>query len=300
MKVLNICSDDYANFMHDNAKALRSVGVDCIDLKTKKHEFNYAEESIVVDIEKIKEAVKDADVVQIFHSEDWLIPMCDGKKVIMYHTGTRYRMRPEWYDKACKTADQIIIALPEFYKNNGERYIVGAVDTDLIIPVDVRNEKKVIGHFPSNPNVKGSAMINEVVEKLKDEFDFIYCYSDEILPHKLQLERMAQCDIYIEMLAPEQNGKKYGSFGITGLEAAALGKVVLTQNLGEKVYANEYCALTPFVKYSDKEEFEKMLRMILKRDDIGALQKITRDWVVNNHSYKATGRKLKQIIYELF
>lgn len=300
MKVLNICSDDFANFMHDNAKALRSVGVDCVDLKTQKHVFNYSEESIVVDIETIRKAIDGVDVVQIFHSEDWLIPMCEGKKVVMYHTGTRYRQRPEYYDKATKTADQIIIALPEFYKGKGERYIVGAVDTDAIKPVDIWNERKVIGHFPSNPKVKGTEEINDVVLKLKAEFDFDYLFSDEIVSHDKQLDRISKCDIYIEMLAPEQMGKKYGSFGITGLEAASMGKVVLTQNIGEKVYANEYCSLTPFVKYADKDEFERMLRMILKRDEIGVLQKITRDWAVNNHSYKATGRKLKQIIYELF
>ena len=45
MKVVNICWDDYANFSHENANALRSVGIDCVDLKLIPHVFGYSTES---------------------------------------------------------------------------------------------------------------------------------------------------------------------------------------------------------------------------------------------------------------
>lgn len=300
MKILNVCYDDHANFMHDNANALRSVGVDCLDVKMVKHPFSYPSQATVVNEEQLIKAIAENDLIQIFHSEDFALKYCKGKRVIVYHTGTRYRQRPGLFnDLFNPIVERSIIALPELMGKGAknEVYLVGAIDTERITPIKTaKGERVIVGHFPSNQVVKGTETINKIVNELKREYDFEYIHSTEILQYKEQLSRLQQCDVYIELLAPMQGNKPYGSFGITALEAACMGKVVLTQNILEGIYAGAYETLTPFVKYHDESEFKRMLSMILKRENLEPLKQITREWVVQNHSYQATGNKLKQVL----
>ena len=58
MKILNICQNDWANFSHDNANALRSVGIYCVDLKEQPHKFQYPEESKIANTNYILEQIK--------------------------------------------------------------------------------------------------------------------------------------------------------------------------------------------------------------------------------------------------
>jgi len=96
MRICNISFDDYSNFSHDNANALRSVGIDCKDFKRVKHPFDYGTESKVATTEEIKREISKADIVQLFHSDStWLdLAWSLGKRVFVYHTGTTYRMNP--------------------------------------------------------------------------------------------------------------------------------------------------------------------------------------------------------------
>lgn len=67
-RVLNIASNDYANMSHNNARALRSVGVDCFDYTLNLHPFNYEEQSELLTREELISMVNKFDVIQIFHS----------------------------------------------------------------------------------------------------------------------------------------------------------------------------------------------------------------------------------------
>ena len=75
-----------------------------------------------------------------------------------------------------------------------------------------------MGHFPSKPAVKGSDKIVEAMKNVKGNFEFRY--SDKRVSWEEQIKRMSECDIYVERFT------KDSGFGITALEAAALGKIV--------------------------------------------------------------------------
>ena len=99
--------------------------------------------------------------------------------------------------------------------------------------------------------------------------------------------------VYIELFKPILEGNPYGSFGIQALEAAAMGKSVVTQNMNEDVYFNEYgfCRL---MLANNETDFKDIVELLDKSspDEIKNLQEETRQWVVDNHSYKSTGLKL--------
>jgi hypothetical protein len=213
MKIINVCVNDYANFSHDNAKALRSVGIDCEDYVVKPHSLAYKEQSTILTKEKIGEKTRKADIVQIMHSDFRILPFIDkSKKLIVWITGTRYRQAPKEMNKIFNPiVDKSILALGEFWGLGAKKqiYCIGAVDTDKLQPV--YNEGKfVIGHYPSGSTDKGTEKINEVMTILKKKHNFEY-HTGERVPYKEQVERLKKCDIYIDVIANKQGNKPYGS-----------------------------------------------------------------------------------------
>ena len=96
-RVLNLASNDYANMSHNNAKALRSIGVDCFDYVLNPHPFGYESQSEIVRRQEIISMVNKFDIIQIFHSCSMILNLVNmGKfkgKLVVYHSGSRYRAR---------------------------------------------------------------------------------------------------------------------------------------------------------------------------------------------------------------
>lgn len=297
MKILNICCDDYANFSHDNAKALRSVGVNCFDVKLQPHIFNYASESKIVNEDNLKQAISSADLIQIFHSDSSLLKYCKGKRTVVYHTGTRYRQQPEKFNALFNPfVERSFIALGEFagLGSKNETYIVGA--TEITGQPSLHFIKPLrFAHYPSNPDVKGSHKICKEIELMNEKVHFDY--SSERVSHAQQLARMNSCDVYIEMNSSEQGGKKYGSWGITTLEAAALAKIVITNHSTVSVYEKTYGVKPPLVLIEDYGSIDEAIRSVWYMTDtqINNLKNSTFMWVNEFHSYQSTGNYLKRI-----
>ncbi len=293
MKILNICQDDFANFMYDNMKALRSVGLDCDSVKLQKHPFYEEQAEVTNDIEGLKALIGNYDIIQFFHDNlnlyVMLLPYMDEKRIFAYHTSSYYRANSAYVNEGMCEAEKHIACMPEFVAMcPGSVYMVGAVDTDKIIDRGFPYVYK-FAHFPSNQKVKGSSNIWNVFEEM-DMLDQLSWHTDTV-PHASQLSRIEDCEIYIEMCTEKDGlGSTYGNFGITALEAAALGKIVITQCRDAELYTSAYGSL-PFELISGPE---KLKRTVLawsnyNGDHLKGQQQATRDWVVRNHSYKATG-----------
>lgn len=307
LKVINFCHSDWANFAYDNAMSLQSVGINCGSYISNKHPYHYLHTSEIACREKIINEMRDSDFVQIFHSDlnalELFIHSNSKAKLIVYHTGSIYRRNPKLMNSLFNPyAYKVICALPEFMglcKMN-EQYLVGAIDTDRIQPNPSHPQKPYnIRHYPSNFEKKGTIDILRMITEIKTTDNFIFTYSVELKNMNYHYERVRECDIYIELFKPVLEGKPYGSFGIQALESAAMGKIVVTQNLNPDLYFNEYGFNRLF--FADNEEdFKEIINtlIILSPKDIQELQNETRQWAVDNHSYKATGSKILEKILQ--
>lgn len=212
-------------------------------------------------------------------------------KLIVYHTGTPYRQNSEGMNENFNPhVSATIHDSPEFHNLGGKNihYVPCAIDTDNIKSKWVPKDKLTIAHYPSNPDVKGSQYIIDVVSRFEN---INFNYSLERVSHDEQLKRMDECDVYIEMLNMEQNGRTYGSFGVTAMEAAALGKTVITNCAHRDVYENEYGFL-PFFVVATVSELKEAVSAV--RD----LKINASEAVGLRHSYKSTGQRLLKIINE--
>lgn len=289
MRYLNLSVDDYANMSHENANALRSVGVHCDDFSINRHVFNYATQSHQIHRDRIKDVVGNYDCVQIFHSDERLLKhVLEGKpkKIVIYHSGTRYRQNHEFYNDLFKDYKQLTDQT-EFMQLGKMSYI--APHTVLTSKPKRQDGKLIIGHYPSNPSVKGTDGIEYVLNQFKDYFEIRVDRTK--VNHEAQLKRMSECHVYVELFAPEQAGKQYGCFGVTAFEATGLGCHVITQNLNPKVYEDVYGACY-FSLANDKESLYRTLEEL---KDVDRNMLLTPAGFYINHNIESTGYKILEL-----
>lgn len=295
MKVVSVCSDDWANFQYQFSESLRAVGVDSYSYCLNNHVFEYPKQSTKVNASDLYKLTEDADFVVIHHSCLELLPYVHHNNLIHYAAGTKYR---QGHEQLNKILEPKLIALPEFKEHaTNAHYVVGAVDTDYLQPnFNLFCEGARFAHYPSNPDVKGTSKILDLMRELNIPVN----HSLGRVSYSEQIERMKDCSVYIELLSPTQGGRKYGSFGMTCLEAAALGKVVVTQNLtGDQLYKDTYGEFVPLAVDNDLHFKRMVISIMAHQNNLIEAQKDSREWVVNNHSYKATGERLVKIFNDL-
>lgn len=286
MKVINICADDHANFMWNIHKGLLLNGVDSYAYKLNPHPFNYPEQADIISINLLN--TLEADIILIHHS-DWELEKYFTDRIAYFHTGTKYRTRKDTIKELIQYAELNLIALPEFHNTGlkNEHYVIGAVPEPTgAIGVDYK-----FGHFPSNPDVKGT---DTIIKAFKD-VGVPLTYSIDKVGYEEQLTRMQKAQVIVELFNPMLGSNIYGSFGMTALEAASYRKVVLTQNItGQELYAKTYgeCELVICNTYND------LKNNILKYNNIDVYEKAnaTYLWWQSKHSPRATGQRIAELL----
>ena len=300
IRVLNIASNDYANMSHNNANALRSIGVYCNDYALSIHPFGYTSQSKAVSKDRIRDIVNTFDVVQIFHTCPVLLNVIQEAnfkgKIIVYHSGTRYRNEPEYWNRVFNPiVHRCITDQTEFMELGAKDIEYLAPHTDLK-PTEKRKEGKlIIGHYPSNALVKGTKEIREMLEPFKDDFEIRI--DETIIPHEENLKRIAECHIYIELFKPELNGKPYGCYGVTAFEATALGCLVVTNDLNRDVYESVFNNHS-FLIANDKDTFKRMMLALarFRVDNLNPSKILNSTNFYNNHSIESTGKRILDLI----
>jgi len=293
MRVLNLSNSDYANYSHDNARALRSIGIDCRDACIHPHVFKYKTSSQVVELHEIEQAYKKYDCVQIFHSDVRLYQLVKSHpNIIVYHTGTKYRQQPEFHDEVfqnCKIAtDQC-----EFLLKKDMHYIAPHVEMSVI--QKRKRGKLIIGHFPSLPDAKGTNTIERLLRPFVSDFEIRI--DKRKLTHPQHLKRVSECHIYVELFSPYQNGKPYGCFGTSAFEATAMGGLVITNNINRSAYESVY-GQQPFLTPNTERDFKSLIAGLTDKNEYFNALEICREGFHEKHSIENTGKRILNFINE--
>lgn len=293
MRICNISIQDYSNFGYNISKAIRSCGVECDSFFVLPHPFGYENEGQQISIESIKKITKKYDVVQVMHSHLSIYKMVDkSKKITVWHTGTGYRQEKERLNSYFNPIVSKSFYDSSEFHNTGmknEAYVFGCLDCSKFPYYPPKRKPYKFAHYPSNPLKKGTDIINAIAKKTRIN----YSHSIDKVNHVQQIKRMMDCDIYIELFMPYQKDEVYGSFGVTAIEAAAMGKVVITNNMGRDIYQKTYgdCALQ--ICNTESELEEKILELNdMPIEELIKLQLNTMDWVRNNHDLIPTGKRI--------
>jgi hypothetical protein len=321
--VLFLTYDDNCNTGYRFWMCAKYLGLNAVMFKGKAHPFGYPMQAPIhpslankpmwsspttVPAGGIESLVHSAKVVHLIAS---FYPMAainwQACNVVVQHGGTVYRQHPDECNDIFNQigAQHTIIQCPDLLglgaKN--ESWIYYPVDTVKLQP-DFRRknpDRLIIGHFPSNPEVKGTGNIETILGYVKDKYPgkFEYIGSTEQVSWQANLDRMRKCDIYIEGCNAAQGNKVYGEFANAGLEASALGCAVITHCLSKDKYEAEFGQLGPIIA-NNAQELEQALSSLLEIDDITPIKKRCRAWAENNHSIPVTANRLWDKVYKNF
>jgi hypothetical protein len=153
-------------------------------------------------------------------------------------------------------------------------------------PVERNNSKLVIGHYPSNPENKGTETIKRLLKPYHNDFEIRI--DTKIVEHSKNIQRISECDIYIEMFCLEQDGKPFGCHGVTAFDAASLGCKVITNNINQSAYTDVYGDY-PFMIANSESKFLSIIELLKKKS-------VNFPSVFDNHNIKSTGKRILELI----
>ena len=152
------------------------------------------------------------------------------------------------------------------------------------------NKKRpLLVHAPSRMEFKGTKKILEIIEGLKKEFQFDFQLLQGI-PHPQLLKYLKDCDICIDELI-------FGSYGLTAIEAMALGKPCITYI--KPAVLPHYPSPLPIVNANPdnfKEVLSSLLRDSPKRTQIGRL---SREYIEKHHDAHKIAKDLVKIYHDV-
>lgn len=315
-RVLMLCADDWANVGYAMSQAYLYAGIPISAYKLRLHAFNYEQELPLLQSLSRAQADKlfaEADILHFLHSSPVTLQGWDvtGKKVICQHGGTKYR---EHHDEVNATLEAFdvrvsLIETPDLLGLGAVNEILfpPPVDTFMLRPRPrlVTRDVRVVGHFPSTV-VKGTRRVQRVFDKLAEHPRYAtmasFRTSDPRAPvsHSQHIERMSVCDVIVDVAENAIDGRRYGEYGVSGREAAALGCVVVSAHLHKDRYEAAY-GDTEIVTFTNEDELEFQLRRLFDLDpvDFEIKRAKTRKWIEEKHSVEAVAERLKALVASL-
>ena len=314
--VLLLCYDDWANTGWKMFKTYRAMGLNVMGFKGRHHVFFYPEQLVVLpEITNTKKALglkELAEQSKVIHYVattfiDTGIDLSE-KFCAVNHGGKMYRHDPKAANELFnKFVDVSIIQTPDMLglgaKN--EKLVYFPVDTDFLKPVYRERKEVVVGHFPSHWQ-KGTDAITNVIRKIGEKHSFRYrTLRDSQVVWLSAMGILKTVDVYIDQMLTtvkygnSQEERILGTWGNASMEAAAMGKIPISSALFVDTYRKEYgCDPAVEVANSPQELQEVLERLItMPLDEFRAKQENARRWAVENHSFEATGKRLKERIY---
>ena len=273
-------------------------GHDAVALKTQKSAFMHLQTHTKrCEPNEITNTIKSmsAKRVIIMHSyHRYIEHVPKSTPYWVMHGGTRYRQNPEHIAAVFGRSQGHIIQTPDLLNlvpNQNETFVPAYVpDTGYQpMPKGVRR----FGHFPSNQANKGTAQIKNIFTQ--EGWAKHLEVDTTPLPWAKNQERIKMCQVYVELFSPNQGGKQYGAFGVTAIEAALMGRPVITQcrNFTDSYGGEEwdYHALALC-------DYEEDFRMCVNRygqmgfDQVERAGKLTREATLQAFSAERIARQL--------
>jgi hypothetical protein len=332
--VLMLTYTDSSNSGWRFSQALQSAGINAELFKGKGHIFNYPVQGTVLpqlhqsqsvvfskfpwisSVKGMEQYVEESKVINFSAGAFFNMGVDLTKKiVIVTHGGSAYRRHPAMLNSLFnRLVSKTIIQSPDLLGLGAinEVYVKPPVDTNFLQPdytfAGTDFGQFIIGHFPSTPKTKGTAQIIKTIEWMERhplKKRLAYTGVRVVDAHAVRvgwlahLKRIRACDVVIETCMSTLHGAPYGETGIMAMEAAALGKIVITNAIGADIYEREYGVKYPYLIANNPVELRARLQELADMDnkEIIRLKIAHRRWVEEHQSLEAVGRRLKRLVY---
>lgn len=175
-------------------------------------------------------------------------PLVKSKHSVMIFNGTELRSGRVPAEERCFVTTKDLFEY--LGRDSDARFLPRCIDTESFNP-DVRPKERsskdglVIGHFPTDRDIKGSNLVVSAVQKLQARG--VRCnLVSEIVPHSEMPRYLSRIDVLCDWFGKE------AIYGIVSIEALAVGTPVVC-------YVNE--------SYYDYEEMKAFIEPCVPQDD---------------------------------
>ncbi len=151
-----------------------------------------------------------------------------------------------------------------------------------------------IAHAPNHRGAKGTEFLIDAIEVLKSEGIDVELDLIEGVPNKQALERISNCDIFVDQLI-------FG-YALAALEGFALGKIVVTQIDGPNYEVfRSHSALNqcPAISANCETILPRLRELIAGRKNWQKIGRESRKFAEEHHSYKACTALFTEIFVKL-
>jgi len=190
-----------------------------------------------------------------------------------------------------------IIRTPDLKEQVGEKaiYIPCAIDYhDRLFHGDkgaMDTDKVIIAHAPSNPTIKGTALLVEAMKEFEknENVEIIYSQGE---PNAISLFRRKMANVYFDVIADGSHYGYHGIIGVAGIEAAAQSQVVIGNFEIDLAHSKDF----PAYPYSSLETVADIIGTIQKfivfPKERRAAQEVWRDWAYFHRNRATETEKL--------
>jgi len=284
MLILNITSTDPAGSVMNLVKAVNRYTKHKARLITThrilKFDFDYDIWQVKDDLNEVEYLLNNADVFHLHKiDEDYILydrflvkDFTKGKPIFYHHHGNKiFRDNPEHFRWKYKMKNaKVFVSTPDLLRLIPEaKYLPNCVpinDVRYLPRGRVKKEKVVVGHCPTNRELKNTELFIDTIVKLKEKYDIEgVVIEDKTLKETLELKRL--CHIGFDHLG--------GYYGLSALEFLSMG-IPTVSGLDElnKTQIREFfgCSEIPFV-IANKDNLYKTIETLIKdagmREEIG-------------------------------
>lgn len=294
---------------YELSQSLNSVGTESIAVTLSSHVHRYPKQAFLCrSKKKLNRYAAWADLIVFMHSRflDTGVDL-SKKRIAVFNTGTRYRVNSEALNKKFNPlVDVTLTGIDTFGMGaKNEKWLPVPINIDYIQQVGgvaLDTEKKVIAHYPSNAKKKGTLGVVDAVSKMRKTYDEFSLKIDTArVSWEENIKRMNNCDIYIERSCLNSDGIVTGSYGTTALEAAALGKIVITKFIYHKEFQERFGCRFGLVGVETQNELAQQLENLisLPKKKIAGIKQRIEAWLRKIHSHTSVGKRLKEIFEEI-
>jgi len=276
MRVLNLCFSDNAGAAYTLSHALNKLGHTSINLRAQNNYINYPTIASVSNYsrEDCARLAEKSDTV-VFHSA--IMPFIQGlgldmsildtKKKVVYFHGSELRAGAPML---LKQADeylgnyQTLVSTPDLleYVEHGtwmpcirsfneltQQFGKSKTDTEALKEYGVPFTKTLLGHSPTNPQVKGTQIFQKAITRLLDVYPNAEYVSITNQAWDSCIRTMSSLDLFFDQAL-------LGSYGLAAVEASIF-KIPVFCYISEKT-ASAMEELSgcenPFIQWKDEDE----------------------------------------------
>lgn len=244
------------------------------------------------------------------HYFSWDLPFFRslGKKVIMQFHGCDIRYRSRAIELGIEMCQQCPYPCDEQKKRKRLDYLRRFVDAMIVTTPDLlyfapealfipqmvkvppscerSNQSQVtILHAASDPPIKGSRFILQILEKLRKDLNFRVIYLEKV-PHQELLNAIQKSTLVIDQIL-------CGWYGVLSCEAMARGKPVIA--FIREDWKKQYQPDLPIISASSAN-LEDILRELLKApEELESVGEKSRSFALRVHSPEAVGQKILNV-----